>query len=281
MNTPPIAHYWIAQHLDDLFRNEPKNIGVFVKSGASRCARFLGEDSSKQIDGRRLRALSHPEVYRQWLDFWRQGFDEPAIDPLQLSGRHYRVIDGGDVTDIATDSCVDVANYLYSLLVSEGGLQEALGSEDDEAERASAPLASEVLVAFRSLDILGDQAGLLVPHPVQRNATVHGKKSAYTPAFVQENGRLFVMEVVDFRSRYRQRSRDHAGWSAYLFRDVRESREDAEPIAIISVSGEDRDDPDVEAGITVLENESRIVHWNEDSERQRFLQERRDVAYRK
>ena len=45
------AKYWIAQHVADLFRNEPKNIGVVVDAVGIKKARFFGEaDASGGID---------------------------------------------------------------------------------------------------------------------------------------------------------------------------------------------------------------------------------------
>ena len=94
------AQYWIAQHISDLFRNEPRNIGVFVRIGDNTAARFLGETNGGQIDGRKLRGLNHPDVYRQWVDYWRSQLSEESLDELvEHSGSHYRVLDAGQVTD--------------------------------------------------------------------------------------------------------------------------------------------------------------------------------------
>jgi hypothetical protein len=191
------------------------------------------------------------------------------------------MVEGGDVTDVASDSCTDVANYLFALLVSEGGLREALSSQVELNEPASAPLESEVVKAFQSLDILGGNSTPLVLHPVQRNVPVRGKAIEYSPAFVQNNGCLYVMETVDFTTRFKKQSRDHAGWSAYQFKDIAEYNKCARTIAIVSVGNEDLDSPDVEAGMALLQKESSVVRWNDAQERARFLDERREAAFTK
>jgi hypothetical protein len=247
--------------------------------GDSRCARFLGEDDDQHIDGRKLRGLAHPDVYRQWVDYWRQEFSKGIGDASQLSGSHYRMIDGGEVSDIAGDDCYDVAAYLFPLLVAQGGLREALETESELRESVPAPLESEVVKAFRGLDILGEPT-LYIPHPVRRNATVRGKSVEYSAAFVQNNGRLCVMETVDFTSRQKRTSRDHAGWSAYLFNDVVGCNPTSvDPVAIVSVNDEDLESADVEIGMALLKRESRVVRWNEAKQRQEFLEERRAAAF--
>ena len=273
------AHYWIAQHVEDLFRGEARNVGVMVAVGDSRCARFFGEDADRQIDGRRLRGLSYPDVYRQWVEFWREEFGRGNSDVARLSGSHYRAVNGGDVTDIAGDGCADVANYLYALLVSEGGLREALRVQEEASEPTTAPLESEVLKSFKALDILGENPAVLVRHPVQRNVRIRGKAIDYSPAFVQDNGHLCVMETVDFTNRQKKASRDHAGWSAYLFKDVTEYNNGTEAIAIVSAREEDLDNPDVEAGLALLQKESKVIRWHDSKERALFLEERRAVAF--
>ena len=63
------AKYWIAQHVSDLFRYEPSNIGVFVKIGDEIAARFWGESNDGIIDSRKLKSFSHPDVYKQWINY--------------------------------------------------------------------------------------------------------------------------------------------------------------------------------------------------------------------
>src|SRR5687768_7803014 len=119
--------YWIAQHVADVFRNEPRNIGIFVKANESCAARFFAETETGVLDGRKLRSWSHPDVYRQWIEYWRKEVSSGSLEELlNASGSHYRVIEGGEVTDVGFDLAEDVANYLYALLVSAGGFGDAI-----------------------------------------------------------------------------------------------------------------------------------------------------------
>jgi hypothetical protein len=113
-----VARYWIAQHVEDLFRNEPRNVGVFVRVGSSVAARFFGEVEGGGIDGRKLKSLPYPDVYRQWVEYWRDQVASGREKFEQVSGSHYWVVEGGAVSDIDRDSADEVAAYLYSLLVS-------------------------------------------------------------------------------------------------------------------------------------------------------------------
>ena len=56
------ARYWIAQHIQDLFRKEPCNVGVILQVNGLTLTRFLGEKEDGRIDGRIIRGLAHPRV---------------------------------------------------------------------------------------------------------------------------------------------------------------------------------------------------------------------------
>jgi hypothetical protein len=100
-------------------------------------------------------------------------------------------------------------HHLFALLVSEGGLREAL--TEDAASAVGAPLESEVLGAFKSMNIFGDDPSLLVRDPVRKNVTVRGNAIEYSPAFVQRSEHLCVMETVDFTTRQKKPSQTIQG----------------------------------------------------------------------
>jgi hypothetical protein len=274
------ARYWIAQQIQDLFRKEPRNIGVLVQVGDMVAARFFGEVENGQIDGRKLKGLPHSNVYKQWVKYWRTEITRVSPNLLvEKSGAHYRVIEGGEVSDIEGDPVKDVLNYLYALLVSEGGLTEALGIEETNEEQALGAFVDEVLETFQELKIIDTAAPLFIPHPIMRRVPIGGTQVNHIPEFVQRNGQLFVMEPVDFTVRYKQRSRDHAGWSAYMFSDIRKQQPKTETIAIVKITEEDKQHRDVSNGLAMLQNEAQqIVHWLETEEREKFLATRREVA---
>lgn len=273
-----VARYWVAQTIEDVFRNEPRNIGVFISHQGEIAAKFYGEAEDCQIDGRKVRSLSHPDVYRQWVNYWRSMIG-PSLDVgelLRTSGANYRVIQGGEVSDVGHDSASDVANYLYSMLVSEGGLREALTTDEEVRE---ATLERSLLQEFELRNIFGVRDAA-IRHPILKGIVVNGRTNiAHKPAFVQENGHLCVMESIDFMTQQKARSRDHAGLSAYMFNDVRTARPNTEAISIVKYTEADLENEDVEYALNILRNESVIVNWNEPAERQHFLADRVTTAH--
>lgn len=276
------ARYWIAQHVEDLFRNEPKNVGVFVRVGTDVAAKFFGESDGGSLDGRKLRSLPYPDVYRQWVDYWRDQISAGCEEFEKASGSHYRVVEAGHVSDIDRDSAEEVASYLYSLLVSEGRFKEAVpidgAGKDLMAEVDALTLEEDLSQTLSQLDLLADDRNLLVHHPIKRNPVIAGKNLSHRPAFAQENGALYIMETVDFTATRKKRPLDHAGFSAYMFRDIREARGKVEPIAIVRVDDQERDSNDVQYGVAMLKNEALVVDWNDENQRDAFLEDRRRVA---
>lgn len=271
------AKYWIAQTVPDLFRDEPQNIGVFVSHGGRVAARFYGEVGD-QLDGRKLRSLPYPDVYKQWVQHWRKSVRSGVdIEHVLKSSGNYRVKLGGEVSDVRDDSADDVANYLYSLLVSDGGLREALGGTDEDA--AEVTLEKDVADEFSSRNIFG-QTDSSIRHPVQRGVVITGRNNVeHRPAFVQENGHLCIMESVDFTALQKSRSKDHAGLSAYIFSDMRAARPTVEAISIVKVTDTERALQDVDYALRLLRNESTVVNWLNPIERSAFLAHRVEVAH--
>jgi hypothetical protein len=275
------VEFLIAQHAPDLFRQEVRNIGVFGFRGREAAARFLGETRPGELDGRTLRTFSHPDVYRQWVDYWRSllGRPERSVELLlAATGQHYRLVRGGDLTETAEDSMGNVVNYLYSALVSEGGMAEAIGA-GEESDLAVARLRDEIGEALDEANLLAHESGtdlFTVSHPVRRNHPVKGSASEpHRPAFVQENGHLYVIEAVDFTSTRREAAKDHAGWAAYMFKDILAARRDtAQAISVVRCRVEDEDHESVRYAMGLLRRESEVIDWLNSEERGRFIQAR-------
>lgn len=275
------ANYWIAQYVEDLFRNEPRNVGVIVRAGDQLAARFLGEGEDQTIDGRKLKVFAYADVYRQWVKYWRTEIARNDTDTLvKRSGAHYRIVPAGQITDCDHDSAAMVAAYLYSLLVSADGFAAAISSQDAEAgaEPATVSLEAELARVFRDTNLLLDGDQLFVQHPVRKGAPVVGQRATHRPAFVQENGNLFVMEPVDFTGPQKKRSQDHAGLSAYMFRDILDRRSDAHTIAVVKFTDADKDFEEVSYGLEILGNEAHVVNWLNQDEQIAFLRERQAIA---
>jgi len=273
------ARYWIAQHVPDVFRNEPRNIGVLVESRGLTAARFHGETASGRLDGRSLKRLPFPDVYRQWVDYWRGELAAGAAARLPERGASsYRVFAGGEVTDIGEDSPDVVAAYLYAKLVSE----DARAASDGPAASDTKPttLRREIHSAFMQKQLLHEPDGpAWKRHPVKHNAPIRGHAMPqHQPAFSQENGCLYVMEDVDFTGSQKKQACDRAGFAAYVVSDIRALRDDTQGISLVRVRAQDREHQDVRYGLSLLEAETEVVDWLDDDARGNFLAQREQIA---
>src|SRR3954454_1710704 len=103
--------YWIAKYVDDPFRGEPRNVGVIVRSPAGTLlSRFVGEREDGTFDLRRLgQRFTHPNLYRQWRDYWRESASRADFDALtHQSNNQFFVEKGGEVADTGDDPTSDV-----------------------------------------------------------------------------------------------------------------------------------------------------------------------------
>jgi len=123
MTTP--AEYWVAKFVDDPFRRETRNVGVLVRSpsGVLVC-KFFGEREDGTRDLRRMgQRFSHPDVYRQWRDYWRGAVSRNDLEALtHRSNNQYYVESGGEVADCGDDPAHDICRFVYDLCVGEGAL---------------------------------------------------------------------------------------------------------------------------------------------------------------
>jgi hypothetical protein len=111
--------YWIAKNVEDPFRNEPRNVGVIVRSGKAVAARFVGERENGAIDRRLLgQRFQYPDIYLQWLGYWREEIRHGRIDTIvKATSPNYYVVEAGEVSDTGADSIEAVCSFLYTLLV--------------------------------------------------------------------------------------------------------------------------------------------------------------------
>lgn len=280
------AEFLRVQYLPDLFRDEPLNVGVIVRKEGELAAKFVGEMEPGELDGRKLRSFGNPSVYSQWVGYWRKVLaseDEDALQELvETSGAHFRVVPGGEVTDVGEDPVGSVADYLYSVLVSPGGFAEAIrAAAEEEGAEESGQLEEEISDELVGRNILEGAAEVAVPHPVLRRPVIRGEKASdHRPAYVQRlNGRLDVMEAIDLTGYFRSRIKHHAGWMAYMFEDIRRRREGTQTIAILRWSDEAAEDEERRYARSLAEVEAtHVVDWTDRLARMAFLEERQRVA---
>lgn len=149
---------WIVQHIADSFRKESRNVGVIVQRDGAFDARFVGESSELEFDDRKLRFLEHPKVYRNWVRYWRRLIrdTERAVDSELSSDQdgNFRVIEGGAINRVGADSIESICEYAFAMLVSHGGLGEALHATE-LGEEPHVVLRDSIAREFRSIGLMG------------------------------------------------------------------------------------------------------------------------------
>lgn len=269
--------YWIAKNVEDPFRNETRNVGVIARDARTCAARFVGERDSGELDRRLLgQKFQHPDVYLQWLAYWRSEISHGRLEAVvKASTPNYFVIEGGEITDTGSDSVEAVCAFLYSLLISDGPVMQAF--ELAEEEDVTRGLGSEISHALTEMDILSDTAKLTVRHPITRDAPIKGKHVVHKPSFSQKNGALYVYEAIDFTMKRPKLIRERAGWMAYMYTDIKQEDESAKTYSIFRPNQDDGGET-IEYATKMLGGESALINWGDDNERKRFLNERQRLA---
>lgn len=279
------AKYLIVQHMPDLFRREAQNVGVIVRINGAVAAKFFGENSSDILDARKTRVLPSPGTYTQWVEYWRRvlskrSSEEAWTEIMHTARDHYQVIDGGMVDGIREGTMEDVVNFLYSALVSEGGIASALGAPDEE--EAVIRLAMDIESELKKQHLLTTSGGDLfgrINHPVTKSVPVEGAKATHILSFVQRNGHDVVMEPIDLSVRRdRKRMRERAGWASRVFEDVKAKRADTEAIALISAGADETNDKDARYALDLLSPYATIVNWQMAHDREMFIKDRMALA---
>ena len=76
--------YLIAKYVADLFRNEPKNIGIIVWLDGFTEARFLATADGK-VNGRYLPDSINVASYRQWIEYWTKSIAKEKFKEIGTS----------------------------------------------------------------------------------------------------------------------------------------------------------------------------------------------------
>jgi hypothetical protein len=271
------VQYWIAKNVEDPFRNETRNIGVITRDARSIAARFMGERDTGELDRRLLgQRFRYPDVYLQWLAYWRGKINEGRLDTIvKATTPNYFVVEGGEITDTDADTVEAVCAFLYSLLVSDSPVMQAF--ELSEEEDTTRGLGSEISSALIDLDILGDTPRFGVRHPVKREEPIKGKHVVHKPSFSQKNGLLHVYEAIDFTMKRPKIIRERAGWMAYMYTDIKQEDATAETYSVFRPNQENGGEV-IEYAKKMLGGESTLINWADGNERKRFLNECQRLA---
>jgi hypothetical protein len=275
------ARYYLVQHTPDVMRKETLNVGVIVEKGESRAAWFLGErEPAGEIDRRSLRSVSDHQVYKMWVRHWRKWLNTSEwqahlLDPTRET---FSFLPAGEVTDTGTDTASQIANYLFSMLVSGGGLQEATSSPELDAESV---VHMDLLTELRRRKITPSTGNSR--HPVYEGREVRGESMWHPIAFYQELGKeAWAFDSLNLATRYRQHVRERAGYLAFVFSDIRRRRKREKKVvnttAVVTVTDEYRDEEHVKYALGVIRNNADVIYTNEGNILTQFLNEREAVA---
>jgi hypothetical protein len=279
-----VAEYLIAQHIADLFRREPRNIGVFVRIGGNIAARFFAESDTGKIDRRKSNLLPYPDVYEQWVSYWRRTLakepDAAWSRLIETAHDNYRVIDGGQVDGTGGDGIGEVTDFLYAALVSESGIASAFGAPDES--EAAIKLADAIGEELRRANLLMEGNERLLTdakYPVRRNIPVEGRNATHIFTFYQENGHKVVIEPIDLMvKRDKKRMKERAGWASCVFEDVRKKESTVQAIAIVSATAAEEREESADYALKLLRPRAEIINWLSDVQRRKFLDDRASQA---
>jgi hypothetical protein len=273
------AKYWIAKYVDDPFRDEPRNVGVIIEHNGVFAARFFGEREDGVFDARRIRSkFLYPNVYSQWRDFWRQKIREKDLSAiLKGSTANFFVREGGEVTDTGSDNSAEICHFLYTLLVGSGAIEAFNWTDKDENDVG---LADEITRALEDIHVLAtseDKNLFRRRHPVVVNQHVTGEKVTHTPSFSQLNSHLYVIDWINLSSSHVNKTKERAGYMAYMFDDIKNVHPDAEAYSIVRPETNEGVEQ-IEYAKAILRSGSHIVNWSDPQDRGQFLEERDRIA---
>ena len=165
------AHYLIAKYVPDVFRNEPRNIGVVVWTEFEVGAKFFAADESGNVDKRRVPDFVEPkDMYKQWVRFWHAEIQKPKIEfigstrqaerscpefveALQTTARgNYFLQDGGVVLEeVRKDNFRKVLDELFLSLVASVEAEEKEDSSEILAEACASVINTSKLAGSKNL----------------------------------------------------------------------------------------------------------------------------------
>lgn len=77
------VRYIIAKHVPDVFRKEPRNIGIILWSDKGIEHRFWAVDSYGIVDFRKVpEFVNSKAAYQQWITFWLSELKKPQIESI-------------------------------------------------------------------------------------------------------------------------------------------------------------------------------------------------------
>jgi hypothetical protein len=277
------VRYFLAQHMPDVIRRETRNVGIVVEMNGVVVAKFLGEKEPGALDGRSISGVSDAKLYRMWVRHWRKVIAKDDWQARLFADNRttYGFISGGEVSDTGADSVDDVCSYLFSMLVSKGGLSEVIATEVES--ETVAEIKTDMRSEMRRRGIMKSVAGQGVRHPVYEDWSVKGRERWQQVTFFQEsNDEAWAIEPMNLSTRYKQAARMRAGYLAYLFSDIKDggvAGKKVNTLGVYGVQDEELSNPHIEYALNTLKSHADItLNWNDPAQRKEYLDLRESVA---
>ena len=143
----------VAKYVPDTRRWEPQNVGVVVVTDAGAYARFKGERPDRTIDKRRI-GTAPPDVYAQWVGFWRRSLDAGATGlqhAIERSVSNYLLMQSSEVIlgAVNVDPASLVDRYFAELVESVGAVVGPELSFDEAADQLLQRAGVSALPTFK------------------------------------------------------------------------------------------------------------------------------------
>ena len=254
------ASWYLVQYVSDIFRNEPRNVGVIVKSEAIGAARFIAEHDGK-IDGRRLGSrVASLKAFKAWVEYIRYHLEAGTFDEQleRLTARsldNYRIERRGVLLEaVDTTNVQQLVDDLFRDVVKDDA-EEFPATLDDLANR-----------------VLFEKLCLPPGHEIQRNVTyavdVKGVQRELDFDYRYINGNTTILEKVSLADQERRIS---ARVNDLLFRmeHVLDADIPASFVALYDV-GFGKTADAVEHHLAAMEKFSHTVNVREESAAERI-----------
>jgi hypothetical protein len=256
--------YLVAKYIASPTRMEPRNIGVFMRSGNSWRARFLGEAAPGKLDLRRVRpVVEHTSSYEQWVKYWRHLLISKRVDEikeaLEGSSKINFIVTEGTPLFLGVDAPASpdqTLDYLYHLVVTE--------FPEQRAEESS--LLEIVEGAIRRFDLHRN------PHfqdsPSVRCELDGGIVEHVRPSYGFVNGRQVYFQTVSInpnRPETAQKEVHNAAWIFEMLRSRAVDRELNSLVKVVSANVTDDHNPfSVDESLGVLNALSHVVNVEDE-----------------
>lgn len=249
MNTPKLCYYTVARFVQDLIKDEPRNIGVllFDEEGVHYETRFI--NNIRQKFGASI-SIDDKEVLTYYFKYFDDLTPSTKDDLIELTKNMNGKLQFSDIKTVVTENVEAEMNYLFRTFVDNSKASKV------QRHRLKTSLKQE----FKKLNILGD-------NKLQSNQEIKSGKIPHIVDFSYQNGKLYTIEAVDLSLTNR---RSNVIETAFKFEDLRHSlgSKKVETISVVNKAGSDNDDS--KELLYILNSFSSVYDFSND-QREAFL----------